>query len=341
MSDVTTRIEGRAGRITLTRAKALNALSHDMCLTIERALDDWAENDMVAVIVIDAEGERAFSAGGDLAEMYHAAKAGKHDGPRAFWRDEYRMNLKLSQHPKPIVSLMHGFVLGGGVGLGAHVSHRVVGESTQVGMPECNIGLIPDVGGTRLLALAPGRLGEYLALTNTRMGPGDAIRAGFADHFVPEADWPALIARLAENGDVSAVIAAAQPAPAATLAAEQEAIDRLFAGGLSAITAALDTEGSPLAEAALKVMRRNSALSMAATLELIARARKTPALAAALEQEYRFTYRSFTEGEFGEGIRAQVIDKDRSPSWSYTMATVPPEKVDAMLAPLGAVSWSE
>src|SRR6056297_2638543 len=187
MSDeIHIRREGRAGRITLTRPKAMNALSYDMCLAIEDALDNWATDDSVDLLMIDAEGDRAFCAGGDIQKLYQTGRAGDFAYGRRFWRDEYRMNARLAEYPKPVVSLMQGFTMGGGVGVGCHDSHRVVGASTRIAMPECGIGLIPDVGGTRLLANAPGRLGEFIGLTGHRLGPGDAIVAGFADHYLPE-----------------------------------------------------------------------------------------------------------------------------------------------------------
>ncbi|MDP3860189.1 MAG: enoyl-CoA hydratase/isomerase family protein, partial [Phaeovulum sp.] len=189
MSDIVTRIEGRAGRITFARPAALNALSHPMALAIEAALDAWRHEPAVALVLIDAEGERAFCAGGDIAAMYHACKAGEFATSRAFWRDEYRMNAKIAEYPKPVVAFMQGFVMGGGVGVGGHARLRIVGETTQMAMPESGIGLIPDVGGSLLLSRAPGRLGEYLGLTGARMRAADAILAGFADIFLPEEGW--------------------------------------------------------------------------------------------------------------------------------------------------------
>ena len=160
MADVLIRRDGRAGRITLTRPRALNALTHEMCRQIDAALADWAGDAAVELVLIEGEGERAFCAGGDVAEIYRAGVRGDFALGRGFWRDEYRMNVRIAEYRKPVVSFLHGFVLGGGVGLGAQGSHRIVGESVQVSMPECGIGLIPDVGGTHRLALAPGRAGE-------------------------------------------------------------------------------------------------------------------------------------------------------------------------------------
>ncbi|HEX9857629.1 MAG TPA: enoyl-CoA hydratase/isomerase family protein [Paracoccaceae bacterium] len=342
MNDIVTRIEGRAGRITFARPTALNALSHEMALAIEAALDAWRHDPAVALVLIDAEGSRAFCAGGDIAAMYHACKAGEYAGARAFWRDEYRMNAKLAEYRKPVVALMQGFVMGGGVGVGGHASHRVVGESTQVAMPESGIGLIPDVGGTHLLARAPGHLGEYLGLTGARMGPGDAILAGFADAFLPEAKWQGLKAQLIATGDVGAVAGETPPAP--MLAALLTEIDAAFAApDLRGIVARLEASGSDFARETLKVIARNSPLSMAATLELVRRARVSGTLRAALTLEYRFTWRAPELGEFLEGVRAQLIDKDRNPCWRHSVATLPVAEVAAMLEPLGpeAAIWED
>ncbi|RMD91318.1 MAG: enoyl-CoA hydratase/isomerase family protein, partial [Alphaproteobacteria bacterium] len=165
--EILIRKEGRAGRITLNRPEALNALTWPMVTAIEQALDAWADDDELALIVIDGAGERAFCAGGDIAELYRTGRAGDYDYGRRFWRDEYRMNAKLFHFPKPVVTFLHGFVMGGGVGVGCHGSHRIVCEGSVVAMPECGIGLVPDVGGSLILARAPGRLGEYLGTTGT------------------------------------------------------------------------------------------------------------------------------------------------------------------------------
>jgi len=334
MSDLLIRQEGRAGRLTLNRPKALNALTHAICLETTQALTDWAADPSVALVILDGAGERAFCSGGDIAQVTAAGKRGDFAMGRDFWRDEYRMNLLLSRYPKPVVSFLHGFVMGGGVGYGCHIPHRIVGESTQMAMPECGIGMIPDVGGTWLLGRAPGQLGLYLALSAARMGPGDAIHAGFADHFIPESDWDAVKARLCETGDPGTL--PSHPAPDSAMATAQPDIDRLFAGEtLPTILAALAAETSPLAQSALKALRRNSPLSMACTLAML---RPAPAsLTDALRQEYRWTWRAMEHGDFIEGVRAQILDKDRNPRWRHaSVDQVTAAEVAAMLAPLGA-----
>lgn len=338
MTDVRIGIEGRAGVIRLSRPQALNALSHGMCLAIDAALAGWADDPAVALVLVEGEGPRAFCAGGDLAEMYATGRRGEYGYGRAFWRDEYRMNARIAAYPKPVVSFLHGFTMGGGVGLGCHGSHRIVTGSSRLSMPECGIGLIPDVGGTCLLARAPGRLGEYLGLTGARMGPGDAILAGFADAHVAEADWPALRAGLTESGTTAAIAAAAGAVPEAPLAAHLELIDRAFAGPtVGAILAALDAEGTAFAAETAAALSRGSPLSLAATLAMIRALRPAPTMRAALAQEYRFTWRAAEGSDFLEGIRAQIIDKDRTPCWRHDgPGAVTEAEVAAMLAPLGA-----
>jgi enoyl-CoA hydratase len=337
-ADLSTAKQGRVGRITFTRPQALNALSHEMAMKIEQALDAWATDDDVAMIVIDAEGERAFCAGGDIAAMYHAGKAGDYQIARDFWADEYRMNAKMYNFPKPVAAFMQGFVMGGGVGVGGHASHRIVGDTSQVAMPESGIGLIPDVGGTLLLARAPGRIGEYLGVTGARMGPGDAIYAGFADYYIPEGDWPDLIAQLVDTGDWTLIDAAARPAPDAPLADLHPQIDAHFGGEtIGDIVRSLRHEDTDFTASALKPINRNSPLSMACTVELIHRTRIRDTIEAALANEYRFTYRALELGDFIEGVRAQIIDKDRTPTWQDADAeTLPATKISRMLMPLGA-----
>ena len=164
-AEIHIRKEGRAGRITLDRPKALNALTYDMALAIGAALDQWRDDGAVDLVIIDALGDKAFCAGGDIQKLYDTGRAGDFAYGRRFWADEYRLNARIAEYPKPYVALMQGFVMGGGVGISCHGSHRIVCASTRIAMPECGIGLVPDVGGSLLLARAPGRLGEYVGCT--------------------------------------------------------------------------------------------------------------------------------------------------------------------------------
>lgn len=337
MTDINIRIVGRAGRITFTRPHALNAMSYDMCLAIEAAFDGWEHDKNVACIVIDAEGERAFCSGGDIAELYENGCAGDFTYGQKFWADEYRLNHKIFSYPKPVISFMQGFTMGGGVGIGCHGTHRVVGDTSQIAMPECGIGLVPDVGGSLMLALAPGRLGEYLGITGTRMKAPDAIYAGFADHYIPENKWPDLIAGLEETGSAELIEAAAQETKPSALQSMQQDIDTHFAGeALADILTSLNHSDGEFVAGALKTLGRNSPLSMGCTIEIVHRLRgDTLTMARALELEYRFTYRASEHGDFLEGIRAAIIDKDRNPKWQYSDMHVPQTAVSQMLMPLG------
>ncbi|MBT4871875.1 MAG: enoyl-CoA hydratase/isomerase family protein, partial [Marinovum sp.] len=165
MNDIHIRMTGRAGRITLQRPDALNAMTYEMCTAMEAALIDWQTNDAVDLVIIDALGTRAFCAGGDIADLYQSGLDKNYAFGQKFWADEYRLNSLIAGYPKPFIALMQGFTMGGGVGISCHGSHRIVGETSQIAMPECGIGLVPDVGGSYILSRAPGYLGEYLGLT--------------------------------------------------------------------------------------------------------------------------------------------------------------------------------
>jgi len=335
MSDLHIRKEGHAGRITLTRPQALNALSYEMSLDIFAALGDWARDPDVALVIMDATGDRAFCAGGDLARIYHDAKDNKGAETVAFWRHEYELNDRIASYGKPVVAFMHGFVMGGGVGLAGHASHRIVGNTTQVAMPECAIGLIPDVGGSFILSRAPGAVGEYLGVTGARMNAADAIFAGFADHFLPEEDWEQAKSDLIANGDVASIAKAEKAPTGGDLTRNRDFIDRVFASGsVSAIADSLTAADGAFAEAAGKAFSRNSPLSMCTTLELIRRVRDLPGLRQAIALELRAASRCLLEGDFTEGIRAQIIDKDRSPKWKHsTLSDVSAAEVAHMLRP--------
>ncbi len=336
MTDIAIRTEGRAGRITLTRESALNALTWDMVRRIEDALTAWRHDDAVALVIIDAAGPKAFCAGGDIAEMYATGTAGDYGYGRRFWRDEYRVNAMIAGYDKPIVAFMQGFVMGGGVGIGCHARHRIVCDTTRVALPECGIGLVPDVGSSLLLARAPGRLGEYLGLTGDRMDAGDAIHAGFADVMVPQDQWPALIDSLCATAETDAIAGAARPAPQSKLAAWQGDIDRVFvAPDLATIRSQPDAvPPAPIAHA-LALMDRNAPLSMACALHIIRAVRDTPTIQTALAQEFRFTFRSMEQADFLEGIRAALIDRDRTPHWQHGDWNVPAAQIAALTAPLG------
>ena len=339
MSDISIHQIGHAGRITLQRPEALNAMTAEMCSAIEQALLTWRDKSDIQLVIIDAEGDRAFCSGGDISELYKTGSQGDYAYGQAFWAAEYRLNALIYHYPKPYIAFMQGFTMGGGVGISCHGSHRIVGETSQIAMPECGIGLIPDVGGSYILACAPGYLGEYLGLTAARMAAADAIYAGFADHFIPQSHWKTLIGTLEKTGNTAHIVNAAQPAPSSDLKALQTQIDRHFsnetlAGLISSLTASDDA----LSQKSLKMISRNAPLSMASTILLLRRLRdEGPDIYRALRYEYRFTARAMEFGDFLEGVRAAIIDKDRNPNWQFNLTEVPQKASRSMLTPLGAL----
>ena len=346
MNDLIVKEQGHVGRITLNRPKALNALTHDMCKVIEKYLNLWLADENIRVIVFDAVGGKAFCAGGDITEMYKRGKAGDLDYGHAFWRDEYRLNAKIFNYPKPIASFLNGFTMGGGVGIGCHGKYRIVGESSRIAMPECTIGLVPDVGGSYILANAPGHLGEFHGLTGTRMGPAEAILVGFADHFIPEQHWEQVKEELSSSGDIKVINNFISiPEPNTNLLDKKQLIDQVFGQGtIGEIESALLELGSEWSKEVLKKIYRNSPLAMACALRLIRDQRHSKSIEEALDLEFRFTFRSARYSDFIEGIRAQVIDKDFKPEWKHSsLREVTGCEVDFMLEPLGnqSLKWKE
>jgi len=338
--DILIRKSGCVGHVTLNRPDALNALTDEMSIAIENTLDAWCDDDAVKLVILDAEGSRAFCAGGDIAKLYTKGSAGEYEFGRNFWRQEYRLNLKIATYAKPVVAFMQGFTMGGGVGLAGHASHRIVGESTKIAMPECGIGLIPDVGGTFLLGRPPGETGVYLGLTGTRMAAEDAIYAKFADYYVPEDTWAELKSTLLRNGDVAAIKAAGQKATGGTLAARQYDIDHFFsADTVPDIHQSLANDDTEFAQETAKKLAKGSPLALACTLKAI-RAVRGRDLEEALTREFRFSYRSQGEGDFLEGIRAQIIDRDFTPKWRHHNLDVPEQEITDMLADLGPLDWT-
>ncbi|GAA1266038.1 enoyl-CoA hydratase/isomerase family protein [Kitasatospora nipponensis] len=332
---VTAHRDGRVGRITLNRPRAINALNHAMVLRLHEVLADWERDPRVAAVVLTGAGGRGLCAGGDIRFFHDDAKDGG-AGARAFFRDEYLLNHRIARYPKPYVALMDGLVLGGGVGVSAHGSVRVVTERSAVGMPETAIGFVPDVGGTWLLAHAPGELGTHLALTATRMTGADALYCGFADHHLPSERLAAFTAALAEREPAAVVEAFSTPAGPSALAGQQSWIDRCYAADtVEEIVARLLESGLPEAKEAAELIGAQSPTALKVTLAALRRARRLPSLEAALDQEFRTSCAGLSSPDFVEGIRAQVVDKDRNPRWSPAdLGAVPPAEVDRHFAPL-------
>ncbi|WP_404814221.1 enoyl-CoA hydratase/isomerase family protein [Kitasatospora fiedleri] len=315
--DVLVERTGPLGRITLNRPRALNSLTHAMLETVRAALDAWAADEAVTAVLLTGTGERGLCAGADIRAIHDDAKRGGAGG-RAFFRVEYPLNELISRYPKPYVALMDGITMGGGVGLSGHAGVRVVTERSAVAMPETRIGLVPDVGGSRLLALAPGELGTHVALTAATMTAGDALHCGFADHFLPSAALPALADRLAAGDDpAKAVAELAAPAQHSALAEQHGWIDHCYAAdSVEEILDRLRATGLPAALDAVEQLRAKSPTMLKVTLAALRRARALPSLAATLDQEYRISCAALAHHDLVEGIRAQVVDKDRDPHWS-------------------------
>jgi enoyl-CoA hydratase len=330
------RLERRGGlaTIVLDRPRALNALTHTMVRGIASALTAWEHDPTVHTVLLTGAGERGFCAGGDVVAIHADAVSGG-SGALDFWRDEYTLNARIARYTKPIVALMRGLTLGGGVGLAGHARHRVVTGDSAVGMPETIIGFVPDVGGTWLLSHAPGEVGTFLALTGTPTDAAGAIFSGLADVFVPSDRLEALVAELAEDdGEPSAVIArfTADPGPSA-LAADRSWIDRCFAADrVEDILATLRSEGRV---GVAETIEARSPTALAVSLAAVRSARTLPNLEAALVQEFRVASRFLRVPDLAEGIRAQLIDKDRAPRWNpATLADIDAEFVDTFFAPL-------
>ncbi|MBH0777377.1 enoyl-CoA hydratase/isomerase family protein [Nocardia bovistercoris] len=339
------------GLITLNRPKAINALNHAMALAITDALRAWADDDGIRTVVVTGAGDRGLCAGGDIVAIHTDATSSRAGGATPskdhsaladsptgrFWRDEYVLNALIGSYPKPYVVVMDGIVMGGGVGLSGHGSHRIVTERSKIGMPEVGIGFVPDVGGTRLLAHAPGELGTHVALTTARMSAGDAIAAGFADYYIPSDTIPGLLETLRTEAVDIAIAKFAGDAPESALLAQQSWIDACYgADTVEEIVDRLRADGAPEAAKAAEDILAKSPVAVKVALRSLRAARDLPTLEAVLDEEYRVSVATLASHDLVEGIRAQVIDKDRNPRWSpATLAEVDAALVDSYFAELG------
>ena len=332
--------EGHVLHITLNRPRALNALTHTMVRAVDEALALAADDDAVTAVVIGGAGGRGLCAGGDIRSIYEDARAGRRASVD-FWRDEYRLNARIARFPKPYVALMDGIVMGGGVGVSAHGDVRVVTERSRVAMPETGIGFVPDVGGTYLLAGAPGELGTHLALTGRAVDAADAILCGLADHFVPShhlADLTAALAGSTTPAEVTdTVLRYTTDAPEGELGDHRAWIDDCYAADtVEEIIDRLVDSGLPAAKETADALLTASPTALKVTLAAVRRAGRLSSLEAALDQEFRVSCRAFTGHDLVEGVRARIIDKDRTPRRS---PAEPREVTDAEVArhfePLG------
>lgn len=342
--DLIVRREGAAGVIRLNRPKAINAMTLEMSIGIDSALDRFEIDPAVSVIILEGAGERGLCAGGDIRGLWESSREGGDLGAR-FWRQEYVMNARIAKYPKPYVAFMDGLVMGGGVGLSGHASHRVATDRTKLAMPEVGLGFFPDVGGTWLLSRSPGEVGTYFGLTGQTMNGPDAIHAKFADAVVPAAKWPELREALtkvrqgATAVDVTQLINGfATGETAGPVAAKEPVIDALFGfDSMEDIFAALKRDGSEFAVATLKTLNEKSPRGMVVTLKLLRLARTASSLEECLVREYRAACEVFRSDDFREGVRAAVIDKDRNPTWSPPrIEDVTPDMLAPYLAEIGA-----
>lgn len=331
---------GRAGIITLDRPAALNALTRDMVGQMHPQLALWASDPRIELVIIRAAGDKAFCAGGDIRQLHDWGKAGD-PAILEFYREEYRLNTFIKRYPKPFVALVDGIVMGGGVGISIHGSHRVAGPRTLFAMPETGIGLFPDVGGTYFLPRLPGKIGTWLALTGARLGQADMLWCGLATHALASQDFNALTDELALGGQsVDAVLAGRHVAPhdAPTLPELQRVIDRCFAGAtVEAIVDALRSEDGAHREWAVKqaeTIARKSPTSLKIALRQMAEGTETD-FETCMKIEFRIVSRIVQGHEFFEGVRAVILDKDNAPRWvPSTLAEVDDRQVDAYFAPL-------
>ncbi|MBB2842332.1 UNVERIFIED_ORG: enoyl-CoA hydratase [Rhizobium etli] len=322
-SEVIIERRGAAGIIRLNRPRALNSLTLAMIRSIAEALDGFARDADVAIVVATGEGERGFCAGGDIRALHESARAG--DGlAGTFWREEFRLNHMISVYPKPYVALMDGITMGGGVGLSSHGRHRIVTERTRLAMPETGIGYVPDVGATWLLPQAPGEAGTWLGLTGLDIGAADAIHAGLADRHIASSRLGDVVETLSglprgsSSGDVDGVLQAfSEPSGESRLRQNGATIDRAFRfDGVEEILAALAEEQGEFAAETRRVLLTRSPTSLKLALWLLRAGRRSASLAECLDRELGACLQMLDNPDFFEGIRAAVIDKDRNPKWS-------------------------
>ena len=334
MAEVLFEKRGHLGVITLNRPQAVNALTAGMVHAMLEQLTAWADDDAVKTVLVHGAGDRGLCAGGDIVAIYDDILRGG-DRTTDFWAAEYRLNSLIARYPKPYVAFMDGLVLGGGVGISAHGSVRVVTERTRTGMPETTIGFVPDVGGTLLLSRSPGESGTHAALTGAHLSGADALFLGLADHFVPSESLPELAEALESSTAEAAVGRFAQEPPASALSGQREWIDDAYASDdAEEIVARLRAAGGDAAAAA-GTIEAKSPTAVKVTLESLRRVRGL-SLEEALEQEYRVGVRCLSGPDFREGIRAQVVDKDRNPQWKpASLGEVSPAAVEGFFAPLG------
>ncbi len=341
--NVIVRKEDALRRLTLNRPKALNALTLDMIATMTAQLRSWASDSEVGTVLIDGAGDRGLCAGGDLRALYDAAKSGNLSLPQRFWADEYRLDLLIARYPKPVVAVMDGMVMGGGVGIAGHAAHRIVTERSAVAMPEVSIGFFPDVGASFLLARAPGYAGTFMALTGERLSAADAIYCRFADIHIPSSrlpDVPVALHGCRTADEVRTQLSTLAQTPATgKLAAAQKWIDECFAADtVETIVARLSASTTDGPQTTLAALRKMSPTSLKVTLRNIRAAAAFRRLEESFQQDYRIALACIAGHDFIEGIRATIVDKDRNPRWRPDkLAEVMADIVARHFKPVGAL----
>ena len=352
--EVSFEVIGPVGVITMTRPKALNALTLDMIRDIAPKLAEWEADPAVKAVAIRGEGEKAFCAGGDVRKVWGAGKAAKADGSFArgkrglftgdFFREEYRLNRQIETFSKPYIALINGITMGGGVGLSVHGHFRIAGDRTMVAMPETAIGLFPDVGGSWFLPRLPGSIGAFMALTGERLKAADSVYTGVATHYVPDERYEEILPTLAAadwSGDPEAVVEGAlsgllgDPGPA-PLAEHREAIDRCFnSNKAEAIFEALANEEGEWMAKRLERLHKLSPTSIKVALRQLAEGEKLD-FDGCMIMEYRLSQACMDGHDFYEGIRAVLVDKDHDAKWDpATISDVDEALVDDHFRPLG------
>jgi enoyl-CoA hydratase len=318
--------QGHLGRILLNRPRIINVLNDVMVGSILAQLQDWAVDDGVLAVSIQGAGERGLCAGGDVRALRTVVMAGSGDAVR-FWAHEYRMNAAIASYPKPFVAFMDGVVMGGGVGLSAHGSLRLVTERARVAMPETTIGFSPDVGSLFLLSRAPGETGTHLAMTGLAVGGADAISLGLADALIDSEDIPAVLDRLAAGESLDARVG--DTTAVGDLAAQRDWIDSCYAGNdARTILRALRAHPAPGAQLAADVLQTRSPMAVCIALEAIRRASRMDTLAQVLEQDLMLGGAMADSADFVEGVRALLVDRDKAPRWQHqSLAEVDPAEV--------------
>ncbi len=333
---------GPLGIVVLDRQEALNALDHAMVRTLSAQLAAWKDDPQVAAVVVRPVPGRAFCAGGDIREIVHRLRCEGVDAAWRFFHDEYRLNWRIKHYPKPYIAVMNGITMGGGVGISIHGSHRIVTENTVFAMPETGIGFFPDVGGSYFLPRLPGEIGMFLGLTGHRLRAPDCLYLGLATHHLPAAKWPLVEETLAAlPADALArrldqvLLEFCELPGAAPIEPLRGVIDACFAQPeLSEVFDALAAEKTGFGAEQLKLLGEKSPLSLHVTFRQLRRGRSLD-FDRCMQLEYRIVRRFLECGEFAEGVRAAVLDRDRRPRWSFSdVRSVPPEVVEAFFAEL-------